>query len=240
MQLARKTRSAVIDIETCWNPDLFEMAWKIAQERNENENKRTELTEDAVRTEMGFDPLFGRIGAVGIRSLGEDGCAIIDAKDEQVLLKNTWDCLREFDTIVTFNGISFDIPYLQLRSRINGVEPSMFIATNPYNPGNHHDLYNLLTDKKGNRTKWLRKDLRTVCALLGIEFPEEPFPKEETQNYVHAMLYGSGDEKKEARQLVIDHLKNDLDVTLEVALRVGAIVEANERIPAPVEEKVPF
>jgi len=67
--------------------------------------------------------------------------------------------LNQIDTIVSFNGKSFDIPFLITRCAIHGIE-SMFKPSNRYELNHHFDIRSALTNfdqfGKGTLTDWCR------------------------------------------------------------------------------------
>jgi DNA polymerase elongation subunit (family B) len=52
---------------------------------------------------------------------GEDGVKFIPCADETELLSQFWDVAKKYDSIVTFNGRGFDVPFIYLRSALLNV-----------------------------------------------------------------------------------------------------------------------
>lgn len=141
---------------------------------------------------LGFSPLTGEIVAVGIldaeREKGavyyqapgdgerpfEEGRFKYEPMTEADMLRKFWDIAGRYDTFVTFNGRSFDAPYLMIRSAICGIRPSKNLVANRYvnlQPGNakHVDLLEQLSfygalRRKGSLHLWTR--------AFGIESPK--------------------------------------------------------------------
>lgn len=151
----------IFDIETSYNPDLVPLALELAD---------VEVREEEVKQEMALDPFWGQIVAVGVMSEDKRGERIkIFTGDEPEMLAGFWDIAGEFRLFVGFNSMEFDVPYLELRSAINGIARPVKISTRRYQWGNHIDLYMLLTHWRGNRSKYLKFDLRTVGRALGVD-----------------------------------------------------------------------
>lgn len=60
--------------------------------------------------------------------------------DEKELLTSIWDVFRRYDCLVTFNGRTFDYPFLMQRSFLLGVEVKHHLYANRYQVSNHLDL----------------------------------------------------------------------------------------------------
>ncbi|MBI5837821.1 MAG: ribonuclease H-like domain-containing protein [Candidatus Eisenbacteria bacterium] len=108
-----------------------------------------------------------------------DGLAWISAADERELLERFWSTVsrRPDETggrdsrlpFVTFNGRSFDVPFLLVRSGILGVKPSRDILGNRYRGDVHVDLMDQL--KFQGAARW-RVNLDLACRMFGIESPK--------------------------------------------------------------------
>ncbi|HWQ59712.1 MAG TPA: ribonuclease H-like domain-containing protein [Candidatus Fimivivens sp.] len=145
-----------------------------------------------LKEELGFSPLTGEIVAIGIldaeRDKGavyyqapgtegkssEDGAFKFEAMSEKDMLAKFWDVADKYDTFVSFNGRSFDAPFLMIRSAIHGIRPGKNLVANRYvnyQPGNakHIDLLEQLSfygalRRKGSLHLWTR--------AFGIESPK--------------------------------------------------------------------
>ena len=145
---------------------------------------------EAVKNGLGFSPLTGQIVAIGILNPETDKGAVyfnsqeknssesdtITEKDaqyvfcssEKEILKNFWDVASHYDQFVTFNGRTFDCPYVLVRSAILKVKPTKNLMPNRYYD-NHIDLLDRLTffgavRRKGNLHMW--------CQAFGIASPK--------------------------------------------------------------------
>ena len=52
---------------------------------------------------------------------GEGGVKFIPCADETELLAQFWDVAKKYDSVVTFNGRGFDVPFIYLRSALLNV-----------------------------------------------------------------------------------------------------------------------
>ena len=149
---------------------------------------------EAVKEGLGFSPLTGQIVAIGVLNPETDKGAVyfldsenkfekkekdnaqyIPYESEKDLLKSFWDASAHYDQFITFNGRSFDAPYLMIRSAINKIKPAKNLMTYRYESDQygktitHLDLLDRLTffgavRRKGNLHMW--------CRAFGIESPK--------------------------------------------------------------------
>lgn len=141
---------------------------------------------------LGFSPLTGQIVAIGVLDVErqksavyyqpaeagdadfEEGAAKFEALSEKAMLEKFWEIVTKYDTFVTFNGRQFDVPFLMVRSAIQGVKPTKNLLANrylqyqPYN-AKHVDLLDQLSfygalRRRGSLHLWTR--------AFGIESPK--------------------------------------------------------------------
>ncbi len=224
-------RAVIFDVETTHNSALFDLALEAARSRAERRGE-VDVDEETVRAEMSLSPVFGRIVAAGLLDVDFDEPVVLAHDDERELLQAFWHHVQGYDLYVTWNGLSFDLPWLTVRSLIQGVRPTVRISTARFrHPGesNHLDLFALLTDWRGNRSKHLKLDLSTVARALGVEPPEgdgAEVPR----------LVERGDWEAIKR-----HLESDLRATLGIWKALGEPGRANaEAGMEPVPMSVPF
>ncbi len=99
----------------------------------------------------------------------------IPCADEAELLAQFWDAAKKFDSVVTFNGRGFDVPFIYLRSAVLNVPISKKnwlgyrYATDP-----HCDLAEQLTfySVSGRDGAARRFNLDFYCKAFGIESPK--------------------------------------------------------------------
>ena len=182
---------------------------------------------------MSLSPVFGRIAGVGLLDAGsgEPEPRVWVGEDEREILDLFWHNVEGYDLFISWNGLAFDLPWLYVRSMIHSIRPTVRISTVRYRlPGetNHVDLFALLTDWRGNRTRHLKLDLGTVARALGVEPPvgdgaEVP------------ALFEAGD-----FETIREHLESDLRATLGIWERLGCPgLPSGELVSASVGE-VPF
>jgi DNA polymerase elongation subunit (family B) len=120
---------------------------------------------------MALRPEFGHVICIG---MGHDGRGELETKaltaraveDERRILEAFWEVVRSAREwrFVTYNGLSFDLPYLIRRSVYLGVPPSAGLPLRPYAPDSHFDVMRVLSN-------WERADavrLDVVAELLGL------------------------------------------------------------------------
>jgi DNA polymerase elongation subunit (family B) len=95
--------------------------------------------------------------------------------DETELLTAFWDVAKHYETIVTFNGRGFDVPFIYLRSALNNVRISRkdWLGYR-YQTEPHCDLAEQLTfyGVSGREGAARRFNLDFYCKAFGIESPK--------------------------------------------------------------------
>lgn len=140
---------------------------------------------------LGFSPLTGFIVAVGVYDTEKEKGAVYfsapgaklkeSEKDgisykpmrEKEMLEQFWKVAAVCTEFVSFNGRSFDAPFLTIRSMVYGVKPTKDLLSNRYlslqRGCAHIDLMDQLTFYGAAR---FRKSLHLFCRALGIESPK--------------------------------------------------------------------
>jgi predicted PolB exonuclease-like 3'-5' exonuclease len=88
---------------------------------------------------------------------------------ESVFLAEFWKAIARYHRFVTFNGRSFDGPFLMLRSAALGVTVTKNLVGYRYSVKPHTDLLEVLSFF-GAARKW---NLDFACKAFGIESPKE-------------------------------------------------------------------
>ncbi len=141
---------------------------------------------------LGFSPLTGEIIAIGVldpdkekgtvfysapgeefEEFEEDGIKFKQSSEEE-MIKNFWSGAQRYDKFVSFNGRSFDVPFLMVRSAIRGIRPTKNLISNRYlnyqdHDAKHIDLFDQLTFYGAMRRKG---GLHLWCRAFGIQSPK--------------------------------------------------------------------
>jgi DNA polymerase elongation subunit (family B) len=185
----------VFDIETLGEPwegfdDTTKKVLTRWVERTASSKTEYEKELENVKKQLGFSPLTGSIITIGMYDVERAQGAVYFAGDssrelfveenftykertEVEMLKDFWEGVSSYDTFVTFNGRSFDVPFLYHRSVVCGVRPTVSLLgrryltqqTLPY----HVDLLDELTFY-GVMNR--RSPLHLFCRAYEIESPK--------------------------------------------------------------------
>ncbi len=140
----------------------------------------------AVREKLGLYPLTSEVVALGLYNpdsrkgavyyQGADGEAASEEEGmrfepatERGILEKFWEVVPRYDAFVTFNGRSFDCPFLIIRSAIHRIKPTRELLPNRF-LGPHIDLMDRLTFFGATRRKY---SLDMWCRAFGIESPKD-------------------------------------------------------------------
>ncbi len=99
----------------------------------------------------------------------EDGTVSYKGMTENEMLRTFWNYVNKVDSVITFNGRSFDVPFLMLRSAKLGIKPTKNFIARRYDTKLHVDLLEQLTFY--GLTK--RFNLDFYCHSFGIDSPKE-------------------------------------------------------------------
>jgi len=186
----------VIDIETVgenWS-EIDEETQKLLVDRVKRQPNYSEETDPTSIAEesLGLQPFTGRIVVIGAYDLAsgksvvwfdnegenseaieEGDCKYIPAS-EKAMLTNFWALATRYQQFVTYSGRSLDMPFLLLRSAINGIRPSKDLMRSRYlyqmsSDAQHIDLYEQLSYYGAvNRLG----GLHLACRAFGISTPK--------------------------------------------------------------------
>jgi len=87
---------------------------------------------------------------------------------ESGILKWFWETIPKYDQFITFNGRSFDCPFLMLRSTLLGIKPTRNLMPYRYSSKEHCDLLEQLTFYGVAR----KYNLDFFCKAFGIPTPK--------------------------------------------------------------------
>lgn len=187
----------ILDIETVGeNYDEMDEATQNAltgwvERRIPDEGEQEKLIKQT-KEELGFSPLTGKIVALGVldyeKGKGKvyfdpankeeeettEDIYTLSPTGEKEMLEHFWAGAAKYDTFVTFNGRSFDIPYIMVRSAVHNIKPTKNLMSNRYlsmqRGAAHIDLLDQLSfygavRRPGSLHLWTR--------ALGIKSPKE-------------------------------------------------------------------
>ncbi len=141
---------------------------------------------------LGFSPLTGEIAAIGVyddeRNRGvvyfqapaaqtseyADGSFTFKPKTEAEMIEAFWQGAKTYDKFVSFNGRSFDVPFITIRGARYRIKPTVDLMSSRYlrSQGGgirHIDLMDQLSFYGAVRR---RGSLHLYCAALGIKSPK--------------------------------------------------------------------
>jgi len=175
--------AVVFDIETLGFP--FE-TFDEAQQDYLLKFADTEEKREAELQKLSLSPLTARIIAIGMLNPesmsgkvfyqsdvketfhSESGAVEFVSGDERDCLTRFWETIEKFDRFVTFNGRSFDCPFIMLRSAILGVRSTRNLVPYRYDASKHCDLLEQMTFYNSTR----KYNLDFYCKAFGIRSPK--------------------------------------------------------------------
>ena len=131
--------------------------------------------------------------------------------EEKSLLGKILRRLESFDTIVTWSGRGFDMPYLTTRLLKHSMDPSMILGKQ------HLDLNEVVRSKLRLTFTYLDH----VCDFFGIKREKGPMGLEVPHLFIKAL---EGDES--SLKTIRDHCLDDLRATREVFLKLRPLIES--------------
>jgi predicted PolB exonuclease-like 3'-5' exonuclease len=182
-------RKIIFDIETSSFP--FDTLSESQQEyllryveKEKDSATKAEKTDEAIRY-MSLYPFTAKVISIGIYDIDKEKSFVYYESEkeeewagenqtqykglsEKEMLKSFWRIVDVVDTVVTFNGRNFDVPFLMIRSAMNKILPTRNLITNRYGTSLHIDLLDQLTFYG-----LIRKfNLDFYCHAFGIESPK--------------------------------------------------------------------
>ena len=181
-----------------------------------------EAGEDAVRERLGLSAATGKIVAIGMlnpdtgrggvyyelpegsetageeiekEGIEEEGIRFRCGSEEEIL-RYFWKDIGKYSHWITYNGRTFDIPFLTLRSLILGITPSKTLDSPRYRLRPHCDLMEVLSFFGATRPF----SLSFWCRTMGVEDPKG----DGIDGSVIGELYGKGNHLDIARYCLRD------------------------------------
>jgi DNA polymerase elongation subunit (family B) len=154
-------------------------------ESEKEPQKRAELVEDTKRY-LSLYPYTAKIIALGLYNVEKEKAIVLyestdndewssDEKNikykpaaEEEMLRYFWKYAERTEKLISFNGRSFDLPFIMTRSAINKIKPAKNFLRNRYDSSHHIDLLEQLTFH--GLTKKFNLDF--YCTAFGIESPK--------------------------------------------------------------------
>ncbi len=131
------------------------------------------------------------------------------AEEKDALLRLT-KRLQDYEIIVTWNGRSFDIPFLTTRLLKHNMDPRLVTGKR------HIDLNEVVK----SRLRLTFTYLDHVCDFFGIAKKRSPMGMDVPQLYVRAM-----EDDRKALETIKEHCLDDLQATRKVYLRLKPLLE---------------
>jgi 3'-5' exonuclease len=208
----------ILDIETFGRDfdDLDKVTQEYLFRYAETEDKKEEIRES-----LSFYPVTAEIVTIGLLDpekgkgyafFQTSGDPLLPFEEEDIrfetgnekeILEKFWRIIKDYKHFITFNGRSFDCPFLMIRSAVNKVKPTRDLMPNRY-ADVHIDLFDQLTFFGASRRKF---SLDMWCRAFGIKSPKE----EGITGYEVKNLYKAGKHIEIAR-----YCAGDLRATAEL------------------------
>jgi DNA polymerase elongation subunit (family B) len=180
----------LFDIESVGFPlehfDEAQQAYLMRAVERESTAEAKELARQRVIAELNLSPLTAQVVAIAMLNVdtergkvlyqadeleewkSENGKVEFASAPEDELLTEFWEVIKKYDQFVTFNGRTFDCPFLMLRSALLGVRPSRNLMPYRYDASQHVDLADQLSFY--GAIEWKRRfNLDFYCRAFGIE-----------------------------------------------------------------------
>jgi len=130
-----------------------------------------EARREEVIGRFGLDPTTGRIVCIGLLDTERRKEKALVDEEERSLLAAFWEILGRVrdELFVTFNGKSFDFPFINIRSAILEVPPTVVLPLRPFTTRPHFDVREVLAANN----RYRQGNLDFFCAVFGISSPKE-------------------------------------------------------------------
>ncbi|MCR9246495.1 MAG: ribonuclease H-like domain-containing protein [bacterium] len=226
-------RTLVFDIETVPGVDRKDLPESVADALKgfaSRQHSEPDLIEAESKKFMGLSPFFGKVVSIavgdgelepeadstddvtvlavppeGFELAPEDTPPWLRLLSEKDMLAAFWALCSRAETVVSFNGRGFDVPFVVTRSLIHGIPARVDLVSARFALRPHLDLFEVLTQRGRGPSK-----LDVVCWALGIESP-----KEHMDGSMVAPAYEAGEIVK-----IADYNRHDVRATAAVYRKV--------------------
>ncbi|MCU7525759.1 MAG: 3'-5' exonuclease [Ignavibacteria bacterium] len=193
-------KKIVLDIETCGFGlnDLSESQREFLLREQEIWKAPQTITEEDVERSLSYYPFTARIIAIGLMDVESEKTAVYYeavekeewaepekntryiGRSECEMLRLFWKIMAQTELVITFNGRTFDIPFLMMRSAMLKVKPVKNIIKNRFDKSHHVDLLDQLSFYGAVR----KFNLDFYCHAFGIKSPKsKELNGREVKNY---------------------------------------------------------
>lgn len=145
-------------------------------------------------------------------SVSPDGLFQRVGTSEAEMLREFWADLARYDRVVTYNGRTFDGPFLSVRSAVHGVAPSRNLTGYRYSLAEHVDLKEALTFF-GAVDRAQTPTLHAACVAFGIPSPKSG----EMHGHVVGEAYRQGRLPE-----ILEYCRRDVEATAALYARLEA------------------
>lgn len=179
-----------VDFDNLDKPTQDSLTRWIKREAGEDQGKYNVMLKD-LKEGLGFSPLTGEIVAIGVYDTARDKGTVyfqspeaeaeeyskanftFKPRTEAEMLGDFWQGAKNYNEFVSFNGRSFDVPFMLIRSAVHKVKPTVNLMFNRYLSSQygpkHIDLLDQLSFYGAVRRKG---NLHLYCQALGIKSPK--------------------------------------------------------------------
>lgn len=181
-------KKIVLDIETCGLSlkDLTESQREFLLRDAENIKAPQTVREEEVERSLSYYPFTARVIAIGLMDIDSEKTAVYFEsleKEEWIesetstkylgrteceMLKSFWKIMAQTELVITFNGRTFDIPFLMMRSAMLKIKPVKNFIKNRFDRSHHIDLIDQLSFYGAAR----KFNLDFYCHAFGIKSPK--------------------------------------------------------------------
>ena len=168
----------VFDIETLGKK--FEELDEVEQDYLLNNLEKAEPDKEIAKNKTALYSIFGKVCAIGAVDFNKNTGVVLSLSDKDIqpenekftykvfktekeLLEEFWKLTENYEQFVTYNGDTFDFPYLMIRSGINRVK--MPFEIKKWGSDKFIDLQNKIRQNHGFK-------LEMLCKAFGIKNPK--------------------------------------------------------------------